>query len=140
MDFANAATRTLEPDKKLSVIVGDAPRTRNDIIRKFWDYINERGLQDTDRRMINADRDLQEVLGGKKQVNIFQVTTLLSKHMKKPGKKTAAKKAADAKAEAAAKAAAKAAPKAAPRKAAAPKAVAATAPQKAAKKKPATKK
>ena len=106
MDFANAATGILEPDKKLSVIVGDTPRSRNDIVRKFWDYINERGLQDTDRRMINADRDLQEVLGGKKQVNIFQVTTLLSKHMKKPGKKAAAKKAADAKAKAALKKAA----------------------------------
>ena len=107
MDFVNAATGTLEPDKKLSVIVGDTPRPRNDIIRKFWDYINERGLQDTDRRMINADRDLQEVLGGKKQVNIFQVTTLLKKHMKKPGKKTAAmKRAAAAKAKAAPKKAA----------------------------------
>ena len=126
MDFANAATGILEPDKKLSVIVGDTPRSRNDIVRKFWDYINERGLQDTDRRMFNADRDLQEVLGGKKQVNIFQVTTLLSKHMKKPGKKTAAKKAADAKAKAAPK---KAVPKAAPKKAV-PKA----APKKAAKK------
>ena len=117
MDFANAATGTLEPDRKLSVIVGDTPRSRNDIIRKFWDYINERGLQDTDRRMINADRDLQEVLGGKKQVNIFQVTTLLGKHMKKPGKKTAA--AAKAKAAAAKTTAAKAkAAKATPKKAA----------------------
>ena len=33
MDFAKAATGILEPDKKLSVIVGDTPRSRNDIIR-----------------------------------------------------------------------------------------------------------
>ena len=67
-------------------------RTRGEIIRKFWDYINERGLQDTDRRMINADKDLQLVLGGKKQVNIFQVATLVSKHLKKPKPKIAGSK------------------------------------------------
>lgn len=93
MDFAKVSTQILEPDKKLAAIVGDTPRTRGEIIRKFWDYINERSLQDTDRRMINADKDLQLVLGGKKQVNIFQVATLVSKHLKKPKpKKTAEKK------------------------------------------------
>lgn len=84
MDFKKVSTEVLEPDRKLAAIVGDTPRTRGEIIRKFWDYINERGLQDTDRRMINADKELQLVLGGKKQVNIFQVATLVSKHLKKP--------------------------------------------------------
>ena len=92
MDFAKISTQILEPDKKLAAIVGDSPRTRGEIIRKFWDYINERGLQDTDRRMINADKDLQLVLGGKKQVNIFQVATLVSKHLKKPKPKIAGAK------------------------------------------------
>ena len=91
MDFKKVATQILEPDKKLAAIVGDTPRTRGEIIRKFWDYINERSLQDTDRRMINADKGLQQVLGGKKQVNIFQVATLVGKHLKKP--KPSAKKA-----------------------------------------------
>lgn len=93
MDFKKVSTQILEPDRKLAAIVGDAPRTRGEIIRKFWDYINERGLQDTDRRMINADKELQLVLGGKKQVNIFQVATLVSKHLRKPRpKKAGAKK------------------------------------------------
>ena len=92
MDFAKISTQILEPDRKLAAIVGDTPRTRGEIIRKFWDYINERGLQDTDRRMINADKDLQLVLGGKKQVNIFQVATLVSKHLKKPKPKKTAEK------------------------------------------------
>ena len=108
MDFAKTAAPRLEPDKKLAVIVGDAPRSRSEIIRKFWDYINEKGLQDTDRRLINADRDMQEVLGGKKQVNIFHVTTLVSKHLKKPGKKGAAKARKKAPKKAAKKAAKKA--------------------------------
>ena len=94
MNFKEKATGNLEPDAKLAVIVGNAPRPRSEIIRRFWDYINERGLQDTDRRLINADRDMQEVLGGKKQVNIFDVTKLVSKHLKKPGKKAAKKKTA----------------------------------------------
>ena len=89
MDFNKVSTQILEPDRKLAAIVGDTPRTRGEIIRKFWDYINERGLQDTDRRMINADKELQLVLGGKKQVNIFQVASLVSKHLKKPRPKKA---------------------------------------------------
>ena len=89
MDFNKVSTQILEPDRKLAAIVGDTPRTRGEIIRKFWDYINERGLQDTDRRMINADKELQLVLGGKKQVNIFQVASLVSKHLKKPKPKKA---------------------------------------------------
>ena len=95
MDFKKVSTQIMEPDRKLAAIVGDTPRTRGEIIRKFWDYINERGLQDTDRRMINADKELQLVLGGKKQVNIFQVAALVSKHLKKPrDKKAVARKAA----------------------------------------------
>ena len=91
MDFKKTTTELLEPDRKLAVIVGESPRTRNELIRELWDYINERNLQDTDRRMINADKDLQEVLGGKKQVNVFQVVTLITKHLKKPSKTTARK-------------------------------------------------
>ena len=116
MDFAKTDGPRLEPDKKLAVIVGDAPRCRSEIIRKFWDYINEKGLQDTDRRLINADRDMQQVLGGKKQVNIFQVTTLVSKHLKKPGKKARKKAPKKAARKAPAKKAAKKAPKKASRK------------------------
>lgn len=87
MDFKKTATEILEPDKKLAVVVGNEPRTRSEVIRKLWDYINERGLQDTDRRMINADKDLQEVLGGRKQVNVFQITALVGKHLRKPSRK-----------------------------------------------------
>ena len=91
MDFKKTTTELVEPDRKLAVIVGESLRTRSELVRELWDYINERNLQDTDRRMINADKDLQEVLGGKKQVNVFQVVTLITKHLKKPSKTTARK-------------------------------------------------
>ena len=34
------------------------------------------------RRMINADDKLKEVFGGKKQVSMFDMTKLVSKHLK----------------------------------------------------------
>ena len=125
MNFSSADSEKLQPDKKLAVIVGEAPRLRSEIIRHLWDYINDRGLQDSDRRIINADKELQEVLGGKKQVNIFHVTTLLKKHLKPAGKqkKAAAKKGPASKKQPASKgpAAKKAAKKAPAKKTVAPK-------------------
>jgi chromatin remodeling complex protein RSC6 len=83
MNFSKAsAKKKLKPDKVLAEIVGTEPRPRSEILKDFWQYIKEQGLQDSDRRVVNADRTLQPVLGGQKQVNIFLVADLVTKHMK----------------------------------------------------------
>ena len=83
MDFSKtAAKKKLKPDKVLAEIVGAETRPRSEILKEFWDYIKRQGLQDSDRRVVNADRTLQPVLGGQKQVNIFLVADLVTKHMK----------------------------------------------------------
>ncbi len=83
MNFSKAsAKKKLKPDKALAEIVGTEPRPRSEILKDFWQYIKEQGLQDSDRRVVNADRTLQPVLGGQKQVNIFLVADLVTKHMK----------------------------------------------------------
>ncbi|MFH1373116.1 MAG: SWIB/MDM2 domain-containing protein [bacterium] len=72
---------TLSPD--LAAVVGDKPIPRTQVTKKLWDYIKKHKLQDNkDRRMINADDKLKKIFGGKMQVSMFEMTKLISKHMK----------------------------------------------------------
>ncbi len=67
----------------LANIVGTGPMPRTEITKKIWDYIKKHKLQDpVNRRMINADAKLEAVFGGKKQVSMFEMTKLISNHLK----------------------------------------------------------
>ncbi len=71
------------PDDILAKIVGAAPLSRSEVTKKLWEYIKTRGLQDAkNKRMINADEALKAVFGGKAQVNMFEMTSLVNKHIK----------------------------------------------------------
>jgi chromatin remodeling complex protein RSC6 len=51
--------------------------------KKIWDYIKKHGLQDaTNKRNINADAALKLVFNGKSQVTMFEMTKLVSGHVK----------------------------------------------------------
>lgn len=74
---------TVQPDAALAAVVGNDPMPRTEITKKLWDYIKANGLQDEkNRRNINADDKLLPVFGGKKQVTMFEMTSLVNKHMK----------------------------------------------------------
>jgi chromatin remodeling complex protein RSC6 len=50
----------------------------------LWDYIKKNKLQDAKKRtLINADDALKAVFNGKKQVSMFEMTKLVSEHLKK---------------------------------------------------------
>ena len=67
----------------LAAVVGAGPMPRTEVTSKLWGYIKKNNLQDkVNRRMINADDKLKEVFGGKKQVSMFEMTKLVSKHLK----------------------------------------------------------
>jgi chromatin remodeling complex protein RSC6 len=80
----NAAfMRPVSPNDKLAAVVGGGAMPRTEITKKLWAYIKRNGLQDKkNRRMINADDKLKAVFGGKSQVNMFQMTALVSKNIK----------------------------------------------------------
>jgi upstream activation factor subunit UAF30 len=80
----NAAfMKPVQPDAKLATVVGEKPLPRTELTKKLWAYIRKKGLQDSkNKRMINADDNLQSVFGGKKQVSMFEMTKLVSKHVK----------------------------------------------------------
>ena len=79
----NAAfMRPVQPSATLSEVVGAKAMPRTEVTKKLWAYIKKNGLQDKkNKRNINPDEKLAKVLG-KKTVNMFQMTSLVSKHLK----------------------------------------------------------
>src|SRR4051794_30704714 len=66
----------------LSAIVGTKALPRTEVVKKVWEYIKKNKLQDPkQRRNINADENLQKVFNGKKTVDMFQMTKLISGHL-----------------------------------------------------------
>ncbi len=54
-------------------------------MREVWSYIRQHGLQDPrDRRMINPDDRLRRVFGNQKQVSMFEMAKLVSRHLTEP--------------------------------------------------------
>ena len=80
---ANAAfMRPVTPSATLAAVVGDQPLPRTEVTKRLWAYIKKNGLQDQkNKRMIKADDTLKSVFGGKAQVNMFEMTKLVGKHL-----------------------------------------------------------
>ena len=80
----NAAfMKPMTPSAVLAAVVGASPLPRTEVTKKVWDYIKKHKLQDdANRRNINADDKLKAVFGGKKTVSIFEMTKLISGHLK----------------------------------------------------------
>ncbi len=80
---ANAAfMKPMNVSETLAVIVGKGPMPRSEVVKNLWAYIKKNDLQDAkNKRNINADANLQAVFGGKKVVNMFEMTKLVSAHL-----------------------------------------------------------
>ncbi len=78
-----AFMKALTPSAALAAVVGDKPLPRTEVVKKMWAYIKKNGLQDaSNRRNINADDKLKVIFGGKKSVSMFDMTKLVSAHLK----------------------------------------------------------
>jgi upstream activation factor subunit UAF30 len=80
----NAAfMKPVTPSAALSEVVGSKPIPRTEVTKKLWLYIKKNKLQDQkNKRNIKADDNLKAVFGGKAVVNMFEMTKLVSKHLK----------------------------------------------------------
>ncbi len=80
----NAAfMKPVQPDAVLAAVVGSKAMPRTEVTKKLWAYIKKNGLQDKkNKRNINSDATLKAVFGGKGTVNMFEMTKLVSKHLK----------------------------------------------------------
>ena len=78
-----AFMKPLMPSDALAEVIGSKALPRTQVTKKLWDYIKKNKLQDSkNRRMINADEALKKVFSGKRQVSMFEMTKLVSKHLK----------------------------------------------------------
>ena len=79
-----AFMKPVQPDDLLAKVVGEKPLPRTELTKKLWVYIRKAGLQDAKKKtLINADENLKAVFNGKKQVSMFEMTKLVSGHLKK---------------------------------------------------------
>ena len=80
----NAAfMKAMTPSTVLAAVVGSMPMPRTEVTKKIWDYIKKNRLQDAvNKRLINADEKLRAVFGGKNKVSMFEMTKLVSGHLK----------------------------------------------------------
>ena len=75
--------KPVTPDAALSAVVGSASLPRTELTKKLWAYIKKNGLQDKKvKTQINADDKLKVVFGGKSKVSMFEMTKLVSGHVK----------------------------------------------------------
>ena len=78
----SAFMKPMKISAALAEVVGKGPYPRSEVVKKLWAYIKKNKLQDTkNRRNINADVSLKVVFAGKKVVNMFEMTKLVSKHL-----------------------------------------------------------
>ena len=78
-----AFMKPMTPSAALGEVIGSKPMPRTEVTKKLWMYIKRNRLQDPkNKRMIKADDSLKAVFGGKGTVNMFEMTKLVSRHLK----------------------------------------------------------
>lgn len=79
---ASGFMKPLTPSADLAAVIGADAMPRTEVTKKIWEYIKANNLQDAkDKRQINADAKLLKIFG-KKQVSMFEMTKLVSAHLK----------------------------------------------------------
>ncbi len=78
----DALTRKVYPDEVLAAVIGAAPRSRAEVTQAIWAYITKHRLLDAKQKTVIADGKLADVFDGKKSVTMFEMTKLISNHMR----------------------------------------------------------
>ena len=81
--MANSAfAKPLTPSPELAAVIGSEAMPRTEVVKKLWEYIKKHNLQNpANKRNILADDKLEKVFG-KKEVTMFEMTKLVSNHLK----------------------------------------------------------
>ena len=78
-----ALLKPLNLSPELEAVVGKGPLSRGQVVKKIWEYIKRLNLQNPqNKRNILADEKLKVLFGGKSEVTMFEMTKLVSAHMK----------------------------------------------------------
>lgn len=78
-----ALLKPLNLSAELEAVVGKGPMSRGQVVKQIWVYIKKNNLQNpANKRNILADDKLKPLFGGKAEVTMFEMTKLVSAHMK----------------------------------------------------------
>ncbi len=78
-----ALSKPLNLSSELEAVVGKGPLPRTEVVKQLWVYIKKNNLQNpANKRNILADDKLKAIFGGKGEVTMFEMTKLVSAHMK----------------------------------------------------------
>ncbi len=67
---------------ELTAVVGAGPMPRSQVVKKMWEYIKGKDLQNPkNKRNILADDKLKAVFGGKSEVTMFEMAKLINNHL-----------------------------------------------------------
>lgn len=81
----SAFMKPVQVSEALAEIVGHGPMPRTEVTKKLWEYIKKHKLQATDnKRNIVPDQRLSKVLGSTQPIDMFKMTSKLSKHIREP--------------------------------------------------------
>lgn len=77
-----AFAKPVEVSDVLAEVVGKGPMPRTAVTKKLWDYIKKHKLQDeNNKRNIVPDQKLAKVFGSSKPIDMFKMTSKVSKHL-----------------------------------------------------------
>jgi len=78
-----ALLKPMNLSAELEAVVGKGPLSRGTVVKKLWEYIKSKNLQNpANKRNILADDKLKVIFGGKGEVTMFEMTKLVSAHLK----------------------------------------------------------
>jgi len=67
---------------ELTAVVGPGPMPRSQVVKKLWEYIKGKDLQNPkNKRNIIADEKLKAIFGGKSEVTMFEMAKLVNNHL-----------------------------------------------------------
>ena len=79
----SALMKPMNLSAELEAVIGKGPLSRGEVVKKIWVYIKKNDLQNpANKRNIFADDLLKPIFGGKKEVTMFEMTKLVSTHLK----------------------------------------------------------
>jgi chromatin remodeling complex protein RSC6 len=78
----SAFKKPVQVSAVLAEIVGPGPMPRTKVTQNLWDYIKRNNRQDPrNKRQIIPDNKLAKVFGSSEPVDMFKMTSLISKHL-----------------------------------------------------------
>jgi upstream activation factor subunit UAF30 len=78
-----ALTKPMNLSPELEAVIGKGPMPRSEVVKQIWVYIKKNDLQNPkNKRNIIADDKLKPIFGGKSEVSMFEMTKLVSGHLK----------------------------------------------------------